>query len=762
MSKENETVSTTNTTINMSRYLRPDRFDVEPNTTAADLKWLHWYSTFNNFLSEECAKDTPESMKLKLLVNHLSPTIFSHIRAIKTYKEAIKTLENIYVKPTNEILARHLLTTRKQRSDETVKEYIQALKLLALDCRFTEVTAEEHQKESMRGAFIAGISSQKIRERLLEKLNLTLDEAVNLAISLEDAGINTQAFHNTSPSTSLNLNALPALPESDSNAAAASASFHPNSKRRCFFCGGSVHQRIKCPAVNENCQLCSKKGHFANVCRSKQPQRANAVTDDHASFDSVLSAISAASPSSLKKATSPITINGFKADALIDTGSSVSFIDKNLAEILKLKIKPSRQTITLASLSHISFVKGICHVNIQLGKYQYKQQPLLIVNNLCADAIIGHDILKYHSSLELQFGGTKEPLKICNVMEASVPPACLFTNLSPHIKPIAVRSRQQSADNETFISMEVSRMLEHGIIEPSISPWRAQVLIAGGGQHKKRMVIDYSQTINKYTELDAFPLPKIESIVSKAAQYNYFSQIDLKSAYHQVPILRKERIFTAFEANGKLYQFTRIPFGVTNGVAAFQRTLSYIIEKENLTGVFAYLDDVTVCGKTKHEHDENLSKFKEAAAKYNLTLNENKCVFNKESINLLGYTIENNTIKPDENRLKSLLDLPAPENSAALKRALGLFAHYSRWIQNFSERIKPLLSINTFPMTQNAITTFNGIKTDIAKASLSAINENAMLTVETDASENALAASLTQNGRPVAFFSRSLTDSEKH
>lgn len=741
---------------NMARYLRPERFEEEPNTSASDLKWAHWRITFENFMAEEYAAGTTDSMKLKLLVNHLSPTIFSYIRTSGTYEDAIKVLENIYIKPRNEILARHLLATRKQRTDETVKEYVQVLKLLTRECHFKAVTAEQHQNESVRGAFIAGINSQKIRERLLEKLNISMDEAVNLAISLEDAEKNTQAFSNTS--TPLNLNALT---ESENNVAATTPTFRPNQRRRCFFCGGNIHQRIKCPAVNENCQICSKKGHFANVCRSGQPQRANAVTEHDVQRDTALSAISAASPNSLRKATIPITLNGYKAEALIDTGSSVSFIDRSLAEILKLKIKACRQTITLASLSHISFVQGICHANIQLEKHQYKLQPLLIVNNLCADVIIGHDILKNHSSLELKFGGTQEPLRICNVMEASVPPASLFTNLSPHIKPIAIRSRHHNREDENFINTEVAKLLEDGIIEPSVSPWRAQVLIAGGGLHKKRMVIDYSRTINKYTELDAFPLPRIESIVTKAAKYNYFSQIDLKSAYHQVPILQKERIFTAFEANGKLYHFTRIPFGVTNGVAAFQRALNHIIEKEALNGIFAYLDDVTVCGKTKEEHDINLSKFREAVTKYNLTLNESKCVFSKETINLLGYTIENNRIKPDESRLKPLLDLPAPENKPALKRALGLFAHYSRWIQNFSERIKPLLSINAFPLSNEAITTFNGLKSDIAKASLSVIDENAMFTVETDASEHALAASLTQNGQPVAFFSRSLTDSER-
>jgi hypothetical protein len=86
---------------------------------------------------------------------------------------------------------------------------------------------------------------------------------------------------------------------------------------------------------------------------------------------------------------------------------------------------------------------------------------------------------------------------------------------------------------------------------------------------KRRLCIDYSQTINLYTELDAYPLPRIEDMINKLAGYSVFSTFDLKSAYHQIPIRAADKKYTAFEACGRLYQFCMFPFGVTNGVAAF-------------------------------------------------------------------------------------------------------------------------------------------------------------------------------------------------
>ncbi|XP_068240061.1 uncharacterized protein [Palaemon carinicauda] len=201
------------------------------------------------------------------------------------------------------------------------------------------------------------------------------------------------------------------------------------------------------------------------------------------------------------------------------------------------------------------------------------------------------------------------------------------------------------------------------------------------------MVIDYSQTINRFTELDAYPLPRIDETVNNVSRYKVFSTSDLKSAYHQVPIREDEKLYTAFEASGKLYEFNRIPFGVKNEVAAFQRVVDQILAKEKVEGAFAYVDNVTVCGETEEEHDKNLNHFLKVARDYNLTFNHDKCDFRTQSINLLGYSIKDREIRPDLERLRPLLSLPLPKDTASLRRMLGLLAHYSRWIPNFSEML---------------------------------------------------------------------------
>jgi len=93
-----------------------------------------------------------------------------------------------------------------------------------------------------------------------------------------------------------------------------------------------------------------------------------------------------------------------------------------------------------------------------------------------------------------------------------------------------------------------------------------------------------------------------------------------------------------------LYQFTRVPFGVTNGVACFQRTMDAFIEEENLNATFAYLDNVTICGMNTEEHDYNLKQFLEAANRKNIVYNESKCISSTSKLGILGYLVENGTM----------------------------------------------------------------------------------------------------------------------
>ena len=184
------------------------------------------------------------------------------------------------------------------------------------------------------------------------------------------------------------------------------------------------------------------------------------------------------------------------------------------------------------------------------------------------------------------------------------------------------------------------------------------------------------------------------------------------------------------------------------------------VEQNDLNAVFPYLDNITICGKDQQEDDANLEKFLAAATRKNICYNDSKSVFSTRKLAILRYVIEEGVIRPDPERVSPLRNLPVPRDSKSLNRCLGLFSYYSQWIPEFSNRIKPLTSCKSFPLSPEAVTTFDSLKKIVEEAFITAIDETI---VETDASDVALAATLSQDGRPVAFFLRSLQGSElKH
>lgn len=744
----------------MDRYLRPDRFDTDINSPDASRQWTHWLRTFQAFLKRVQVED---SDKLDMLVNFLSSSIYEHIAECDTFENAISVLHSLYVRPKSEIFARYLLTTCRQECGQSIDQFVQNIKTLSKDCNFRLVSAEEHRDEAMRDALITGLQSNNIRTRLLEQPSLTLETAYNMARSLESAQKQSQQYGGESTPCALTSTELPSNMSQQTFPTATLPSdtgpiLSAATKQTCYFCGYSKHPRSKCPARDAVCKTCGKTGHYQRVCKSKSfnSPTTSAVTP----FLSCV--ITAAAPPCLSRTTTKIVVNNVELQALIDTGSSESYISHTVATTHRFKINPCHSRITMASTSLSCFITGYCFVTIRYGGVSYDNIKLSVMSNLCADVLLGHDFLQLHDKIEIPFGGNRGTFSLCSLTAANIQAPPLFAHLSPKCTPIATKSRRHSVEDERFIKTEIERLLRDGIIETSNSPWRAQVLVTRNVHHKRRMVVDYSQTVNRFTFLDAYPLPRIDEMVQNIAGYEVYSTLDLKSAYHQIPIAEHEKQYTAFEACGTLFQFRRIPFGVTNGVACFQRTIDEIIKTEGLTDTFAYIDNVTVCGKTKEHHDQNLERFMRAATKYGITFNDSKSVIATREIQLLGYQLSKGLIKPDPERMAPLRQLPPPADPKAQQRAVGMFAYYSQWIPQFSDKINPLVKNKTFPLPPHVNRAFEQLKTALEDAMITTIDYNIPLVVETDASDVAIAATLSQNSRPVAFFSRTLNPSEKH
>ena len=516
------------------------------------------------------------------------------------------------MKTPNNIFAPHELATRQQKPGESLDEFLEELKRLSKHCNFTAVSAETYRSEMIRDSFINGLTSNYIRQRLLENFELSLDRAYEIARTLHTAQKNSELYmqqsHQLIPTNVAAVSTNTSPPVDQDRESLAAIKKTASARKSCYFCGGYLHaNRASCPARDAVCHNCSKKGHCAKVCQSsRKSATVNAI------YKPSLCTITAACPSGLRHASVPVKINDIdNQTALIDSCSSENFISEKAFKRLQIPATLSDKKVTMAMTSMESSIIGQCNVTIVLNGNTYKNVRLDILQSLCSDVILGYNFQKQHKNLIFHYGGNEEDLivtsgspKTVSVLDtkqpivADVDPPTLFKNITDDVKPIATKSRFFTKDDRAFIQDQISSLLEAGLIKRSDSSWRAQVMITRDEfkRHKKRMCIDYSQTVNLFTELDAYPLPRIDDLITKLSQYKVFSTFDLKSAYHQIPLRESETKFTAFEALGDLYEFVVIPFGVTNGVPSFQRIIDNLVTQEGVKDTFPYLDNVTVAG----------------------------------------------------------------------------------------------------------------------------------------------------------------------
>ena len=348
------------------------------------------------------------------------------------------------------------------------------------------------------------------------------------------------------------------------------------------------------------------------------------------------------------------------------------------------------------------------------------------------------------------------------------------TKLIPHCidtgnnRPVRQQLRRHPQAHLQFIDEEVKRMLDHDIIEPSASPWSANVVLVTKKTGKLRFCIDFRK-LNSLTYRDAYPIPKIDSCLDMLGGAQFFSTLDLRCGYWQVEIEDEDKDKTSFVTRMGQFRFKVLPYGLTNAVSVFQRLMDHVLSGLNWFSCLCYLDDVCVFSKTFDEHMERLSAVIERIRNAGLKFNPDKCTLFQRRIKFLGYEADKDGVKPDAEKVQLIRGWPVPRNLTELRSWLGLIGYYRRWIANFSRRAKPLFDLSRkgveFRWTEEQQASFDDLKFCLTSAPVLGLPmDDGRFVLDTDCSDFAAGAVLSQyqgeNLRVIAYASRTLRGAE--
>ena len=231
--------------------------------------------------------------------------------------------------------------------------------------------------------------------------------------------------------------------------------------------------------------------------------------------------------------------------------------------------------------------------------------------------------------------------------------------------------------------------MKAGIITDSDSPYASQMVLVRKKTGEIRVCIDYRQ-LNEITVKDAFPLPRIDECIESLKGAKYFTSLDLTQGYLQVKVNEADQEKTAFRAQGSLYQFNRLPFGLCNSPATFSRLMGKCFSDLYGKGLIVYLDDMLLYSNSIMDMITQLDMIFERLRKFGLKVKPEKCQFFKESVTFLGHTVSAAGIHTDQTKIQAVKEFPRPSTEKAVRQFMGLSSYFRRFIKGFAQIAGPI------------------------------------------------------------------------
>lgn len=752
--------------------------------------WRLWKEEFTLYMDLTLA-DADEAVKLKVFSyiigdtgRELCETLIPTSSPDRTVSRLINALDDHCNPKVNETVERYRFFVRNQGSDENIDKYVTDLRMLASTCNFGQI------KDSLiRDRIVCGISSSVLRERLLREQDLTLEKCVQICRATQLSRENNRTIEGR---VTEEVHAVKHAVRKEKH----------TSTVNCKFCG-KTHERnkLKCPAYGKKCKKCEKDNHFATMCRTKMQKEKTVHTiteSDEDSYEDIL-CVTAETVNTVTKEKQRPPSKLFAAMLLgqeqikfqLDCGASCNIIPVNLLNPAT-PIEKTEQVLVMYNKSTLQPI-GKCKVKLRnpRNKKLYRLE-FMVVDEGSAVPLLGSRAVQAMNLVKVQYENimavdsivTKETGKqeMWNMHDIRNEYADVFQGdgclegvykieADPTVTPVKLPKRRVPVAMMAPLKAELSDLQQRGIITPvdCSTEWISSLVIVKKPSGKLRICID-PRPLNRALKRCHFPLPTIDEILPDLSRAKVFTVCDVKNGFWHVTLNDESSYMTTFATPYGRYRWLRMPMGISPAPEVFQRKLNQALE--GLRGIYVIADDILITGEgetleqANQDHDNKLRRLLNRCREKNIKLNAEKFQLRKSEVPYIGHLLTADGLRVDPEKARAVRDMPRPVDVKGVQRLLGMVNYLSKFCDHLSDGCEILRQLthkdSIWEWSDAHEEAFARLKDVITKAPiLKYYNPDEPLTLQCDASETGLGAALLQEGAPVAYGSRALTQTER-
>lgn len=769
------------------------------------VNWKKWKQSLELYMIASGANDREERVKVALLLHIIGEEALDLYNTFdlteqekNSYAAILQKFENYCVPRANTSVEAYKFNNRVQGPDESFDNFVSDLRKISSMCDFGNL-----RDRLIMDRIVQGVKDHQVKLRLLAEQNLTLARAVEIGKAAEQARVQMKTINNEAGVETVaakvkenqtqrgsfrgrghygrggrGRNGAQERLQDNRNkqqvshfrrGGRGSCSTSNFEQKTCYRCGYGYSIGHNCPAIGKTCKNCKKSNHFASVCKNK-------------TVNEVLESDSTVFLGSLNATVNVLENDWFQKLNLVDcnceynfkldTGAQVNLLTSSIVKELGLQhiIKPSNVTLTSFAGNNLAVVGKIalrCALGSRLVWLDFE-----VVNLKNTAPILGLpgiqklEILKRNENVSEVlnvniFQKDKELFE--GVGDIKMHPSEI--KLKEGAEPKTVPCRKIPFKLQDKVKAELKKLENLNIIAKIDEPteWVNPIVIVNKPHGEIRPCLD-PLYLNKAVLRQYYKLPSFEEVVAEIHGATIFSKLDANKGFYQIRLSDESSKLTTFITPQGRYRFLRLPFGLSSAPEIFHSVFNKIFG--DIPGVKIYIDDILITGKTESEHNERLKMVLSRAKEMGVRFNKQKCKIGLKEVRFMGHIFSEEGVKIDADRVEAIRKIPEPKNSKELARFLGMVTYVSKFIPNLAEKtanLRNLCKKNTqWDWSLQCSRDFEILKDLLMKTPvLQYFDVSKPIVLSVDSSKDGLGAVILQNGGPVVYASKSLTDCQK-